>query len=1030
MFRIAKQVLFFSFFICSSVCSMRHVAQALVVRTLGQSAPFRQSLLIRCPNFFMGAMEQVVEKVLEIEKTVEVQKSDVIKVAENKVPLTNRQDTVSSDVDHKASIDEQKIVYVKINGETYGVIVDPKTGKKYICFSLNSENHNLSEFDKDHAMNLVRRATNLHGASVASEHQLQSHSDSINERIVNKDKQSAQHRAQIAYNVQVKAAVKSIIATEKKQLSSEIAKSLSKVESIKFQFSDLFNFLKNHALCLNFELQNLKTQKIYKLSLLEQKLQSLLEKNYKVESFVHAASEMQYDIKKTMNLQDLYDLSQALTLQIEIQELKADIRAIDYKFEQNVNIFSNELQSKSVAAIEKEILLELKTKQEKLNDFTAQQEHQLQYLKKELNSINDRLKSLNNGWFGAKSWRWFSGDEIQKILVEKQQNLVAKIEGIKEELRLCNAQLQDIETKITQAQNVFVEKQIAEQESRLVEQKQGKDALSSYNSLIQSQHEVCTFDLENCPNSRLEKHWCDRQDALFQTIDQGYLQYDQSFNLDSQTCGFLAAHGIDYKNFQNFYGTALQQQLHQEMCNILSQAALLQTKFEHPSNLVSSIVDIADAAYDANQLGQIKTVTSLNNLNFSLLEYGQAVVTGTQLGLKGIAHTVSNLDQTAESVGKAVYYVLETVVLGNYTGSNDTCIQLREQRKAEIVVGLQNLGHAIANSTGPQKVQFLTQFLVDFGGTVKIAKVVGGVCGIAEFAAVKGTGYVKSEIDVAKSVQSVVAIASDGVESKKIASDVTKIAYNVESVGQEKIMQGLAEELRVAKVPKIVSSSPIRCKILTLSEVVTEIKKVGGKISVSNLGLFNNTQYWLEQICAKINTKIEGALLEQYNKMTQIVSNPKMSICMDLEHIVNVGYKLVKDGSGAYHTIQFTGGHLAGTMSKLAQQGLFEIKSFVEFGGGCIEYSVKDLLTGLEFTHTEFPAHWNVEKIAQETKCLVENAITNGSLTEKINKPILEMTNEGFKLKIVTNSAPKIHNCAAIENSINKHIVTSYPYKG
>ena len=117
-----------------------------------------------------------------------------------------------------------------------------------------------------------------------------------------------------------------------------------------------------------------------------------------------------------------------------------------------------------------------------------------------------------------------------------------------------------------------------------------------------------------------------------------------------------------------------------------------------------------------------------------------------------------------------------------------------------------------------------------------------------------------------------------------------------------------------------------------VAEVVAEIKKVGGKISVSNVGLFNNTKYWLEQVCAQVNTKVEGVLLEQYNKMT-LIPGTKMSLCMQFDHICNVGYKLVEDGSGAYHTVKFTGGHLARTMSKLASNVLFVMKSFVEFGG-------------------------------------------------------------------------------------------------
>ena len=134
--------------------------------------------------------------------------------------------------------------------------------------------------------------------------------------------------------------------------------------------------------------------------------------------------------------------------------------------------------------------------------------------------------------------------------------------------------------------------------------------------------------------------------------------------------------------------------------------------------------------------------------------------------------------------------------------------------------------------------------------------------------------------------------------------------------------------------------------------------------------------------------------------------------------------------SQTYHTVKLTGGHLAGTMSKLAQEGLVEIKSFTEFAGGCIEYEAIDLVTKTKFTHTEFPSHWNIEKIVQETKFLLENAIKNESFSENMNKPVIAMTSEGFNLKIITILAPDSHDCISIENTLNRHIVTSHPYKG
>lgn len=958
MLKTIKKTLLLSLFIFSSCIfpsafAMRRVAQAVVARTLNQAAPFRHSLAARCPSFFSGVIIPMAEESAKIDQVSTFHLNENVTMTTFESP------------DSFVAMDQE--------GGNCCTVTDQSLSDTELRDTLNQiEQERLANVNQ----NAQARVVDLNSKPEATPYQSSSQGNGVRNDWEKGKSESASNRRAILAQMDV------ALPNAKAELVSCIENHPTTVQN------KTSNLVKSYSSLSVSEVEAEKAIHIQNLRKLEDKL------NFYMQQKPHNHVESCYAA-------------------IEILEVKSDIDStrgaiqkcneIIHKFEQEAQDFENNLKTASPEEIEKTIE-DLDAEKKSIADSIAQEKHECNLQNNRLKQIHAELESLRK-----KSAR-------AKLLVVEQKAVEEKQTKTSQKLKSLNYQQTENNARITQAQSVLVEKQHA-QEVELAQQNQEQEALMSDNQLIESQHEACTFDFANCPDSGPEKHWSDRQDALFQTIDQGYLQYDQAFNLTPQTCGFLAAHGIDYKNFQNFYGTALQQQLHQEMCDILSQAGLLQTELGHSSNLVNSIVDFADAAYDANQLGQIKTVTSLNNLSFSLLEYGQAVVTGTQLGLKGIAHTVSNLDQAAESVGKAVYYVLETVALGNYTGSNDACIQLREQRKAEIVAGLQNLGNAFANLTGPQRVQAVTQFLVEGYGAGNISKVVGGVCGITEFAAAAG----------------------EQVGAEKLGHEVAKTAQKMEQVAQEKIVQTVAEELANAEknIDKAVKSFagdisilPRKCKILTVAEVVTEIKKVGGKISVSNVGLFNNTKYWLEQICAKINTKIESTLLEQYNKMTQIAGNAKMSVCMDLEHIVNVGYKLVKDGSGAYHTVKFTGGHLAGTMSKLAQEGLFEIKSFVEFGGGCIEYKVKDLLTGLEFTHTEFPAHWNVEKIAQETKNLVENAISNGSLTEKTIKPVYASTSEGFQLKIITDSAPKLHDCISIENTVNRHIVTAHPYKG
>ncbi len=85
------------------------------------------------------------------------------------------------------------------------------------------------------------------------------------------------------------------------------------------------------------------------------------------------------------------------------------------------------------------------------------------------------------------------------------------------------------------------------------------------------------------------------------------------------------------------------------------------------------------------------------------------------------------------------------------------------------------------------------------------------------------------------------------------------------------------------------------------------------------------------------------------------------------------------------------------------------------------------MLTGLEFTHTEFPPHWTVERIAQEIRTACEHGVRSGLLDGKIKKPLYVTTSDNFTLKIITNLEPLNHACESIPNTINRHIVTAHP---
>ncbi|MBP6892768.1 hypothetical protein KBB68_04290, partial [Candidatus Babeliales bacterium] len=506
--------------------------------------------------------------------------------------------------------------------------------------------------------------------------------------------------------------------------------------------------------------------------------------------------------------QDLCELKEALQLEVEIQKLKAEIQSIDYKVAQEASNFIDELK---IVTVEK-------LKEELLSKLIAEKEANLALIdakNKRFSDFNAKIKRLEmeqdkcrKSFFFVKPLRWFSGNEIEKVLEKNLKDPRAKKEQIVQDLAMLHHKQQELETKIAQIQNVIAEKQRT-QEVELAQQNYEQDMLICSEKYVQNQHDACSFDLENCLNPGLQQKWSDRQNALFNTIEEGYKQFDQKFDLSPQVLGFLAAQGIDPKEFQNCFGTILQQQLHQEMCDILSQTALLQANYSYNSELVQSIVDFADAAHDANKNGQVLLAAELVDVDCSLLEiveaiqpYGQALASGVVHSAVDLVHAASHPVETIQGLGKAICYVLKTVAINcQENGLGDVYMPLdeqsylktkemlenfdhfRDQRNAEIVQALNNLGDQITNASGPEKFEALVRFGADFVVPGKIIHAVGGVC-----------GAIKAETNIARAAE-LVAEAQEQTGSTKLINSIAENVSKVEQAVQEKIVQNVAENL-------------------------------------------------------------------------------------------------------------------------------------------------------------------------------------------------------------------------------------------
>ena len=137
--------------------------------------------------------------------------------------------------------------------------------------------------------------------------------------------------------------------------------------------------------------------------------------------------------------------------------------------------------------------------------------------------------------------------------------------------------------------------------------------------------------------------------------------------------------------------------------------------------------------------------------------------------------------------------------------------------------------------------------------------------------------------------------------------------------------------------------------------------------------------------------------------------NLKKRVNLDIEHIINYSIEHVENKVTGQLDVFIHGGHLAGTAEALEATGLIEIIHKEILANGCIEYNLKNTLTGFHFTKTEFPVHWNYKKLVQncwnvyESSLSTEVAISGG----KIAKTGVV---DNCKIDLIVKAYPNTHN--------------------
>ncbi|MBP9764782.1 hypothetical protein KBD08_00415 [Candidatus Babeliales bacterium] len=558
-------------------------------------------------------------------------------------------------------------------------------------------------------------------------------------------------------------------------------------------FSDFKSIVANRvSKCIDFNslssIQEISAQQAVlsqKLCMLEKPFLKFTQQNPKL-SFIadatrHGFDGIPYHAKDRLTDTDYQQALVLLELKAEIEAIKVAIRECDWKMngikQKPVN-FAHELKHASVDAIEKEIMPDLIAKKEKMDIFIDQQRADLRVKGNKIKDIEDQLDSFNKRSCIDRICHPFTSINLLNQLK------IAQAEWVKtnQELECLYYDQAKYSLRIGQVLQVIDEKnQLALQEAQFLKENIEKNIV--YDEALQSQHDACDFSHDRCFDRELQHQWSQRQNALSQAISQGYAQYEQEFFLDPQVAACLDVHGVDYKKMQSFVGTALQQQLHRQMCDVLSQAVVMQKLLPYQNGFLTNVVSFADAAYDANKNNKILLASRLLDVNCYLLQLNRQMLHAV--------HMCTSLRETIQNLGKALYYVFETIALNaseDVVRYPENYGSMRDKRNAEIVAALKHLGQQIEASTGPQRVEAVVRFGTNFHVSGKVIQALGGVF-----------GAVQSRPTVLLALECVTAM----LEEQGVAQAVLQAAEKVTVATQEDINKAFARELANAEIATI-----------------------------------------------------------------------------------------------------------------------------------------------------------------------------------------------------------------------------------
>lgn len=536
-----------------------------------------------------------------------------------------------------------------------------------------------------------------------------------------------------------------------------------------------------------------------------------------------------------------------------------------------------------------------------------------------------------------------------------------------------------------------------------------------------------------------------REQAVDQSKEESYKQYDKSYNFSAVTDGYLRSQDLNPILYQNLCGTALQHVLHGEICEIFEQAADISSQLSYQSSMLRQATLFADIANSANRSELMPLTCAACDFSHGLVGFVLGV--GRQMNHLFLVAGKQAIISTAHALSPVeIAHGLQTIL--TCLSDSFDCDEIPEEeikyfeqmlcdqeflkskidlRYEQVSCGVQCLSNSLESwheqRTMAQKSQDIVGGLTDIGINIVVPDLI-----ISKVAT--ALGLMATNIKAVKEVEKAALFFQEEMSFSAALEAGVFLENEVEAIAQFKAGESLIAAKQEAKIKYAVTelmeaegqaaqaAQGALKGLRPLEQIVAEVAALEGKIPSGNIVLLQEVEQWVDLLVKQSHANLDQTIVEMFSKMTKLHNGAQMPVVLDIPHILNFQYKKVEDLVNGFYTFEFEGGHLAGSCKSLEQAGLAKIIKQRMLPNGCVEYKMRSTLTGRSFGKTEFPAAWDGEKLVKSCWEVFDNpAIADypGYDAKWIREG---MVSEGFKMSLVLDPS-KIEKC---------DIVTALPF--